>query len=90
VNDPDDCDQPLSLADRLAVERTVLAAERTLLAYARTALALVVVGATLLHFLEARWYLLAGWASIGAGGVAMAVGLMRFLRLRRRLRAGPR
>lgn len=75
----------LSLADRLALDRTELANERTLLAYLRTALALAVVGASCLQFLDRLIFHAAGWAFLAAGGVTAAAGVRRFLAVRRRL-----
>src|SRR5271169_5737030 len=44
--------QELKLADKLAIERTVLAADRTMLAGVRTSMALIGVGFTLFNVLK--------------------------------------
>lgn len=77
----------LVLRDHLAIDRTVLANERTFLAYTRTALALLIVGATLLHFIDEGVVPIVGAAFIGIGGVVQIVGVVQFLRMRRRLAA---
>lgn len=74
--------------DRLASERTHLANERTLLAYVRTALALAAGGAALLEFLPSEGaYRLGAWALVFGGAALAVVGALRFLTVRRRLRA---
>lgn len=50
---PDPETDPLSLAERLAVERTLLAAERSLLAWVRTSLSLIAFGYTAYKLLQA-------------------------------------
>lgn len=75
-----------AVRDRLALERTRLAGERTLLAYVRTALALLGGGAGALHFLDTPGGRALGWGLLGAGTLALAVGVLRFLALSRRLR----
>ena len=79
-------DVEVTLRDRLAIDRTVLANERTLLAYVRTALALVAGGLTLLHLVDATWADVVGWTALPLAAVALAVGVVRFQTVRRRLR----
>ncbi|MFP4173630.1 MAG: YidH family protein [Candidatus Hydrogenedentota bacterium] len=78
----------LILRDHLAIERTVLANERTFLAYVRTALTFLAVGGTLLH-LFASWafYVLAAVLLV-TGLALLAIGVGRFLVIRKRLRGG--
>jgi putative membrane protein len=77
------------LRDTLALERTRLANERTFLAYVRTALSLLAGGAVLLQFFSSRpTYLAVAWLLIASGGVALIIGLLRFLRVRAHLNAG--
>lgn len=74
------------LRDHLAVERTHLANERTLLAYIRTALASAGGGAVLLQFFPSYPALFAvSWLLVAAGGVMLAVGSYRFLKVRAEL-----
>lgn len=77
---------PLSSTDRLALERTLLANERTLLAWVRTALALAGGGAGLAAFVPGPLAGAAGWALGVAGVVGLAVGVRRYLTLRRDLK----
>lgn len=72
-------DQKLTLADHLAIDRTILSNERTGLAYGRTSLAMLVVGGTCLKFFES-WYM---W-TIGGVFIAMAfvVGVRGVIRYR--------
>lgn len=77
------------LRDQLAVERTHLANERTLLAYVRTAFASAGGGAVLLQFFPSYPALFGlAWLLVLAGGVMLAIGAYRFLKVRREL-GGP-
>ncbi|MGH7337905.1 MAG: YidH family protein [Myxococcota bacterium] len=68
------------------MERTSLANERTLLAYVRTALALAGGGAVLLQFFPDHPSLLGlAWSLVAVGGAALAIGVYRFLAVRRRI-----
>ncbi|MCB9846417.1 MAG: DUF202 domain-containing protein [Phycisphaeraceae bacterium] len=78
---------PTTLRDHLAVDRTVLANERTLLAYIRTALALVVVGASALKFFDDLLLEAIGALFIALGLGAATLGVFRFRRVHRRMRA---
>ncbi|RPD45009.1 DUF202 domain-containing protein [Hymenobacter sediminis] len=64
---------PLSLSDRLALERTRLANERTFLAYLRTGLALIIAGFSLINFFRENLYVWVGVALVPLG-IGMAVG----------------
>lgn len=75
----------LTLRDRLAIDRTALANERTLLAYGRTGLALLLVGGSLIKFFDSLAIVLVGWLFLTAGLLTVAVGTVRFVRMRRRL-----
>lgn len=77
---------PLSLSDRLALQRTRLANERTLLTYVRTSLALVGFGLALLQFHPERGGRL-GYSALAGAGLVLAVGLLRFRTHRRQLAA---
>ena len=76
---------PLTLRDRLAIDRTTLANERTLLGYTRTALALAVVGASTVKIFTTAALIVAGWSFLGAGLVVVLVGLRRFWQMKRRI-----
>lgn len=76
-------ERELTLADRLAVDRTVLANERTALAYARTALGMLVVGGSAVKFFEAWTIVTVGAVFIGAAVGVGAIGAWRYLRTRR-------
>jgi len=74
------------LRDQLAVERTHLANERTVLAYIRTALASAGGGAVVLQFFPSYPALFGvAWLLVAAGGVMLAIGVYRFLKVRRDL-----
>ncbi|MGY3088723.1 putative membrane protein [Hymenobacter sp. UYAg731] len=75
---------PLSLTDRLALQRTRLANERTLLTYVRTGLALVGFGLALLQFHPERGGRL-GYTALAVAAVVLLVGLLRFRVHRREL-----
>lgn len=68
----------LTLRDRLALDRTRLANERTLLAYLRSALSLLIVGVTIIHFLETGLLLYVGFAAIPSGLVMAVLGIKRY------------
>ncbi len=61
--------QRLTLADHLAIDRTILSNERTGLAYARTSLAMLIVGGTCLKFFDS-------WTMWAIGGVFIAGALL--------------
>jgi putative membrane protein len=75
---------PLSLSDRLALQRTRLANERTFLTYVRTSLAMVGFGLVLLqlHPTRAGWL---GYAALLTAAVVMVVGFLRFQQRRREI-----
>lgn len=77
----------LTLTDYLAIDRTVLANERTLLAYGRTALGMVVVGGTIIRFLDALWLHGLGAGFIVAGFGVLGLGWRRYLRVKALLSA---
>lgn len=76
----------LSLADYLAIERTKLANERTLLAYTRSSLYLFLGGIAFIQlqgYEHMRWL---GYLSIVLSVLIIAIGLLRFYFLKKRLR----
>lgn len=79
-----DVPDELILRDHLALDRTRLANERTLLAYLRTSLMLLVAGATAVKFVDgSRGILIIGWVFLVVGAMVGAVGVWRFLAMRR-------
>ena len=76
----------LILRDHLAAGRTDLANERTLLAYIRTALAVFAAGVTFVHFFDSVWLDILGWAIVPVGILILVVGVVRFERMRERIR----
>ena len=79
-----------TLRDTLALKRTLLANERTFLAYVRTALSLIAGSAVLFQFFsDIPLYLLIAWLLILSGGLVLLVGLFRFIRVARQLKAEP-
>lgn len=76
-----------TVRDQLALERTHLANERTFLAYVRTALAPIAGSAVLFQYFSNRpSYLVAAWLLMIGGGLALTIGLVRFLQVRKHLR----
>jgi putative membrane protein len=73
------------LRDELARERTLLANERTFLAYIRTALGFVILGASLIIFFDQPLPRLLAGLSFGLAVVVLTFGVVRFVRLRRRV-----
>ncbi|MFK8113147.1 MAG: DUF202 domain-containing protein [Rubripirellula sp.] len=79
--------KPPSRSENLALVRTDLANERTLLAYGRTSLMMAGTGVTLIKFFpESAWIRAIGWGLATVGATVGLVGLLRFHRLRKRLR----
>ncbi len=84
-------DQPLTLRDQLALDRTVLANERTVLAYFRTVILLVVSSVSLLKlFPDNRFAITLGIALLPAAAVVGLTGGYRFVKLMRALRMSGR
>jgi len=78
----------MNIQEELALERTRLANERTFLAYVRTALSLIAGGVVVLQYLaEGPEHIFAGWLLVGSGAVALAIGLVRFIRVRSKVNA---
>jgi putative membrane protein len=76
---------PISLTDRLAIDRTILANERTLLAYIRSALTFLVVGGTLLKFFSAVSAMIMGYVAIAVAGILFTTGIRRYHVMKRHL-----
>ncbi len=80
-------EEPPSMRQQLAVDRTMLANERTLLAYVRTALGLLLVGLAILHFPGNGWSAVAG-GIFAAGAVAtVGIGVASYRRTAKRITA---
>ncbi len=85
----------LSLREHLAAARSIMANERTFLAYQRTALTQLAVAATFLRFFDHPALTVLGWLLVPTSLVTMALGLVRYLRMRRLIHqledsAGPK
>ncbi len=75
------------MSEDLNLIRTDLANERTLLSYGRTALMVAGTGFTLLKFFdEGKFNWIMGWTLIATSLVLGIIGIVRFIRLNRRLR----
>lgn len=73
--------------NELALERTRLANERTFLAYVRTGLSLLAGAAVLFQFFAAiNAYIAVAWVLAISGVIVLMLGVLRFLRVRARLR----
>jgi putative membrane protein len=77
----------LILRDELAIDRTLLANERTLLAYLRAGAALLIAGGTIMHFVNSGWFWFVGLLCLPIGGVAVIIGVVRYLRMNRAIAA---
>lgn len=77
---------PLSLSDRLALQRTRLANERTFLTYVRTSLAMLGFGLVLIRLHPARTGML-GYGAMGAAALVMLTGWLRFRQRRKEIEA---
>jgi putative membrane protein len=76
----------VTLADRLALDRTNLSNERTLLAYVRTALALAATGVALPKLVGSHPVLdVVQWTLVGLGLATAVIGLRRFFVARRQI-----
>jgi len=71
----------LILRDELAIDRTLLSNERTLLAYLRSGVTLFIAGVSIIHFAGTGWFLAVGIACLPAGAAAVALGVMRYLKM---------
>lgn len=78
-------EEELSLRDNLAIDRTRLANERTLLSYSRTGFSLVVTALAIFEFSDKDWAHLSAWVLIGLGLIIAVIGLLFYLRIRRKL-----
>jgi putative membrane protein len=81
-----DKSKDLSLSDYLAIERTKLANERTLLAYTRSSLYLLLGGIAFIQlqgYDNLKWL---GYLSLCLSVVIMAIGMLRFFFLKKRLK----
>ena len=78
-----------AIRDRLARQRTELANERTLLAYIRTALGFFIVGVPAVWWLDQPHVQGLGVVSLAAGVVCLAVGIRRFVAIKRVIAETP-
>ncbi|GAA3921164.1 DUF202 domain-containing protein [Hymenobacter algoricola] len=78
---------PLSLPDRLALQRTRLANERTFLTYVRTSLAMLGFGLVLIQLHPVRTGLL-GYGAVTAAVGMMLLGFVRFRQRKREIESG--
>ncbi len=77
---------PLSLADRLALQRTRLANERTFLTYVRTSLAMLGFGLVIIQLYPVRAGML-GYGAVAAAALVMLTGWLRFQQRRKEIEA---
>ncbi len=80
----------LVLREYLAIERTRLANETTLLAYIRTGLYFLVAGSTLGPIVKSSFWTIVGPPVIIVGLLIMALGLVRYFRLRKAIEASKK
>lgn len=75
----------LVLREFLAIERTKLANERTLLTYIRSGLYFLVAGSSLGYVIDSPFWNTMGWPLIIVGVLIPGFGLIRFLRVARKI-----
>lgn len=76
----------LDVREHLAATRSILANERTFLAYQRTALTELAVAATFIRFFDHPALTVVGWLLVPASLVTAVLGVVRYRRMRRRIR----
>jgi putative membrane protein len=74
--------EELILRDYLAAHRTTLANDRTLLAYVRTTLTFLIGGVSFIQFFDSPFVRGTGWAFLPLALIVLAVGLLRYGRMR--------
>ena len=74
---------PLTLTEKLAADRTRLANERTLLSYVRTALGLIVSGTGFSEYLDSSYLRVIFILFIPVGIMVLIIGVRSFLRRRK-------
>ncbi len=79
-------EEKIILRDHLALERTRLANERTFLSYIRTSLYFVVGGIALIQIHDLSKVRILGYLSLLLSVLFLLTGIVRFVRLSRRLR----
>ncbi|MBA5866086.1 MAG: DUF202 domain-containing protein [Nitrospira sp. CR1.3] len=75
--------------DQLARQRTEMANERTLLAYVRTALGFFIVGVPSVWWLDQPYMRVLGIVALTAGVLCVAVGISRFMTIKRMVADDP-
>ncbi|TDB66926.1 YidH family protein [Arundinibacter roseus] len=81
-------ENPLSLADWLAIERTKLANERTFLAYFRTSFALLAGGITIIRMDIFRDISLFGFVCLVLAPLVFFTGMWRYYSVKKRIDKG--
>ena len=74
--------EELILRDYLAAHRTTLANDRTLLANIRTTLTFLIGGVSFIQFFDSPFVRGTGWSFLPLALVVLAVGLLRYGRMR--------
>lgn len=67
-----------AIIDYLAIDRTALSNERTFLAVIRTSLTLLIVGISLLNFLDHPAYDIIAYICLAAAPVVLLFGIIRY------------
>ena len=76
-------DRQYYVLDILTVSRTHMSNERTLLAYTNSFLAMVATGVGLIKFTNDKAFMLIGFVLLCISVIILAVGVYRFIRLRK-------
>lgn len=85
MNHANSPDQPLTLTERLAADRTRMASERTFLSYVRTALGLVVTGTGFSEYLDSPLLRVIFILFIPTGIVVLGIGVASFRKRKKTL-----
>lgn len=80
--------EAFSIADELAVERTILANDRTLLSFIRTSLYFAIAGLTITNLLDFKYEWLFSIVTILVAVLLLFFGFRRYYKLNRKLKSG--
>jgi putative membrane protein len=87
---PIDRDEPRTLRDILAIDRTILANRRTLLSFVRTGLYFILTGLAILNLDFMQDYYLISFIFFSLGPLVLIWGILTYFRVHRRVLNGYR
>ena len=85
---PIDRDQPRTMRDILAIDRTILANRRTLLSFVRTGLYFILTGLAILNLEFMQPYFLIAFVFFALGPLVLVWGILTYFRVHRRVLNG--